>query len=167
MSFFGKKPRTAQQKAQSAKTRILLRSIALGYVIFYIVIPMMSPDFEEAESMHPALRYGVLAFFIVVCTALVIGTVLEFIRNRKAGLYNADAYEDDEGIESPAVEEPEPDEDEDDNGDDDEYYDEDDEYYDDDDDEDYDEDDEDYDDDDDEEDSDDDGDGGDKLNEDS
>ena len=115
---------------------------------------MINPDVEDMEAMHPAVRYGILVFFIVVCTVLIVNTVLEFIRNRKAGLYNADAYEDDEGIEP--IEEPEPDDDEDEYNDDDDKYDDeydeyDDEYdeYDDEDDE-YDDEDDEYDDEDDE-----------------
>jgi len=101
MSLFGKKPRTAQQKAHWAKSRIMLRSLALGYVVFFIIIPMINPDIEDAEAMHPTLRYVLLAVLIIFCGALIVGTVLEYIRSRKAGLYEPEAYQDDEGIALP------------------------------------------------------------------
>ena len=144
MSFFGRKPKTAQQKAQMAKTRILLRGLALGFLIYYVIIPMFNPSIEDVEAMHPALRYGILAFFIIASAGLTITTILEYIRNKKAGLYEADAYTDDEGVYSDSVAgASESDEDEDDDDDDDEYdeyddedyeYDDEDDYYDDDDD---------------------------------
>ena len=96
MALFGNKPKTAHQKAQRAKTRIMLRAIALLYVIFYIIIPMIDNRTEEFEAVHPAFRYGVLAFFIIVCVYLSVTTILEYIRNNKAGLYKAEAYTDDE-----------------------------------------------------------------------
>ena len=134
MSFFGKKPRTAQQKAQWAKTRVMFRGIALLYLVFYIIVPMLNPDVEDVESMHPALRYGILVFFIVVCTFLIITTIVEYYRSNKAGLYKPEAYTDDEGIGDNTVtdsgtdsdSENEDDEDEDyDDEDEDDYYDED------------------------------------------
>ena len=128
MSFFGKRPKTAQQKAQMAKTRIMLRAVALGFLVFYVIIPMIDPDIEDVEGMHPMLRYGILAFFIIACLGLAILTIQEFVRSRKAGLYDAAAYKDDEGIEgAPDVESESDSEDDnddikdDDNDDDDEY----------------------------------------------
>jgi len=150
MSFFGKKPKSAQQKAQMAKTRIMLRGVALVFLIFYVILPMIDADVEDVESMHPMLRYGILAFFIIACIWLVIATVLEYVRNKKAGLYTADGYEDDEGIERFEEPEPEPSDENEDDDEDDDYDDEDDDDYDnEDDDEDYDDDDDDYDDEDD------------------
>jgi len=152
MSFFGKKPRTAQQKAQMAKTNIMLRSVALGYLVFFIIWPLINADPEEMGSMNPAVRWGVIAFFVIACTWLGISTALEYVRNKKAGKYSAEGHTDDEGVE--VYNEPETPSDDDDDDDDDEYDDDDDEY--DDDDDDYDDDDDDYDDDDDEYDDDDD-----------
>jgi len=103
MSLFGNKPKTAQQKAQWAKTRVMIRGVALVYVVFYVIVPMFNMDIEEAESMHPALRYSVIAFFILVCTALIISTIVEFLRGQKDGRYKAEAYTDDEGAGSAAA----------------------------------------------------------------
>jgi len=98
MAVFGNKPKTAQQKAQWAKTSITLRTVALLYVVFYVIIPMINPEAEEIDSMSPLVRYGVLAFFILVSGYLIISTIMEFIRNNNAGRYRAEAYTDDEGI---------------------------------------------------------------------
>ena len=126
MSLFGNKPRTAQQKAQWAKTRIMIRAAALLYVVFYIVIPMIRNEVEEADAINPTLRIVIIVLFVVVCTALIIGTVVEYIRNNKAGLYKAEAYTDDEGVESTGTPETptgeaEDEEDEEDEEDDDDY----------------------------------------------
>ena len=98
MSFFGKKPKTAQQKAQMAKTRIILRGAALVFLVFYVIVPMINPEIEDVEGMHPALRYGILVFFIAATAALAVVTVLDYFRDKKAGRFEADAYTDDEGI---------------------------------------------------------------------
>ena len=105
MSLFGNKPRTAQQKAQWAKTSIMLRAAALFYVVFFVIVPMLTPSVEEAEQMDPVLRYVILAFFIIACGYLTIVSILEYYRNSKSGRYNADAYTDDEGIEGSTNEE--------------------------------------------------------------
>jgi len=106
MSLFGNKPRTAQQKAQWAKTSIMLRAAALFYVVFFVIVPMLTPSVEEAEQMDPVLRYVILAFFIIACGYLTIVSILEYYRNSKSGRYNAEAYTDDEGLEENTVEEP-------------------------------------------------------------
>ena len=154
MSFFGKKSRTAQQKAQWAKTSLLIRVVALGYIIFYVIIPLFQIPPEDAEAMNPVLRYSIAGAFIVATAYLTVQTIITHIRNQKGGLYNADAYKDDEEpgetSESSENSEPEDKEDEDDEyDDDDDEYDEDDDEYDEDDDE-YDDDDDEYEDDDDE-----------------
>ena len=131
MSFFNKGPRTAAQKAQWAKTGFMLRAIALGYLIFFIVIPMINPEPEDVEGINPTLRYIIVAFFIVACTVLSVLSIRDYLRMKKNGLFTPGGYEDDEGIdtgvsdtEESAVEE----NDEDDDYEDDDDYDEDDDY---------------------------------------
>jgi len=121
MSLFGNRPRTAQQKAQWAKTRIMIRGAALVYIVFYVVLPMIRADVEEADAINPTLRIAIIVFFIVVCIALSIGTILEYIRNNKAGLYKAEAYTDDEGAGGGSVAEAASGDEEDEDNDDDEY----------------------------------------------
>ena len=96
MSLFSSRPKTAHQKAQWAKTRIVLRVIALLYVVFYVIIPMLDPDIEDVEAIHPALRYGILAFFILACAALIVGTIIEYVKGNKSGKFKAESYTDDE-----------------------------------------------------------------------
>jgi len=154
MALFGKKPRTAQQKAQWAKTRIMIRAAALIYIVVYILVPLINPSPEDVESINPVLRWAIVAAFAIATVAIGIQTTLEFIRNNKAGNYKAEAYTDDpeltEAYDAEASDNKgsENDDDEHDDDDDDEYDDDDDDEYDDDDDE-YDDDDDEYDDDDD------------------
>ena len=95
MALFGKKPRSAQQKAQWAKTRIMIRAAALAYIIFYVLIPLINASPEDVESMNPILRWSIVVAFGVVTAALIVQTTLEYIRNQKAGNYKAEAYTDD------------------------------------------------------------------------
>ena len=135
MAFFKEKPKTAQQKAQRAKTSLMIRGVAIFYLIFFVIVPLIDSDPEDAASFSPVLRYAIIAFFIIVTAVIGVFTVLEYIRNNKAGRYKAEAYKDDEGIEGMAesAEEDAADEDdEDDEYDDDDDYDDDDEYEDDD-----------------------------------
>ena len=138
MSLFGKKARTAQQKAQWAKTRIMLRAIALLYFIFYILIPLINPSAEDAAAINTTLRWVIVVVFSIAAVALVTQTTMEYIRNHKAGNYKAEAYTDDEGVVGAADDSESSDDDDDDDDeyddDDDEYDDDDDEYDDDDDD---------------------------------
>jgi len=141
MSFFGKKSRTAQQKAQWAKTSLLIRVVALGYIIFYVIVPLFQQPAEDAEAMNPAVRYSIAGAFIIATAYLTVQTIITHIRNQKGGLYNADAYKDDE-VPGDTSESSEPEDTEDDDYE----YDEDDDEYEDDDYDDDDEDDDEYDD---------------------
>jgi len=98
MALFGNKPKSAQQKAQWAKTRLLLRTVCLVYLVFYVIVPLIRTPAEGEEALDPVLRYIIIAVFIIVTGVFSALTGLEYYRNRKAGLYNADAYEDDEGV---------------------------------------------------------------------
>jgi len=131
MAFFKDKPRTAHQKAQRAKTSLMIRAVALFYLIFFVIVPLVDTEPEEAASLNPVVRYAIIAFFIIVTVAIGVFTVLEYIRNNKAGRYKAEAYKDDEGVEvAEESAEEDPAEDETDEGDegDEEYDDDDDEY---------------------------------------
>ena len=99
MALFKDKPRTAQQKAQRAKTSLMIRAVALFYLVFFVIVPLFETDPEEAASFNPVLRYAIIAFFIIVTAIITVFTVLEYIRNNKAGRYKAEAYKDDEGVE--------------------------------------------------------------------
>ena len=95
MSLFGNKPKSAQQKAQWAKTRIMIRAIVILYFIFYILIPLINTAPEDAEVMNPILRWSIVAVFSIAAVALGAQTAMEYFRNQKAGNYKAEAYTDD------------------------------------------------------------------------
>jgi uncharacterized protein with PQ loop repeat len=95
MSLFRKRPRSAQQKAQQAKMRIFLRLACCAWLIYYVIVPMLQPA-PEGETMSPALRIAFVVFFIAATVLVLIYTLKEYLRNRKAGKYSADGYEDDE-----------------------------------------------------------------------
>ena len=97
MSIFSAKPRTAQQKAQRAQTRIFIRIACCAYLVYFVIIPLLRPAVEE-DGMSPALRTGVAIAFIAATAFLLIITVRELVVNWKAGLYKAGAYEDDDGL---------------------------------------------------------------------
>jgi len=96
MAFFKKRPKTAQQKAQGAQMRILIRFLCCAYIIFYVIIPLMRDVPDGDSSMSPTFRLTVVAVFIAVTAAIIVFTIVEVIRNWKAGLYKATAYTDDE-----------------------------------------------------------------------
>ena len=127
MALFKDKPKTAQQKAQRAKTSLMIRGVALFYLVFFVIVPLIDSEPEDAASFNPVLRYAIIAFFIIVTAVIAIFTVLEYIRNNKAGRYKAEAYKDDEGVEG-ATESIEEDSAEDETDEDDEEYDDDDDY---------------------------------------
>jgi flagellar biosynthesis/type III secretory pathway M-ring protein FliF/YscJ len=97
MALFGNKPKTAQQKSQWAKSRLILRGACLVFIVFYVIFPLMNPAPEDADAMNPTLRYIIVAVFIVIVAAFTVLTVLEYFRYKKAGLYEAEGYKDDEG----------------------------------------------------------------------
>ena len=118
MPFFKKRPRTAQQKAQRTQMRIFAKLACCAYIVFYVIIPLLRAPAEE-ESMSPELRYGISAAFIVAVAVIAVLTVREIVLFWKAGLFTADAYEDDEEAWSvPSKSEALPEEGEDNEGDD-------------------------------------------------
>ena len=119
MSFFGKKGKTAEQKAQWAKTRLMLRGAALVYLVVFIVIPLMNPETEDIDAMNPTTRYIIVAFFLIACGGLLFVTLKDYLHAKKAGLFSPEAYEDDKIAEDNEEdnEEAEPEEDYDDDHD--------------------------------------------------
>jgi len=98
MGFFLGGPRTAEQKAKSAKSRILFRAAALAFIVFYVIIPMINLEPEAAEEINPALRYLAIVGFSLGAIGVGIVSAREYIKSKKAGLFEASAYTDDEGI---------------------------------------------------------------------
>ena len=96
MGLFGNKKRTAQQKANMAKSRIMLRAVAIGFIVFYVIVPILNPADEDAYALDPVVRYITGAAFIVAAIVITVLTVLEYIRGKKTGRYDAKGYEDDE-----------------------------------------------------------------------
>ena len=94
MPIFKKRPKTAQQKAQGAQMRILVRVLCCAYIIFYVIIPLIR-DVPDESSMSPTIRTIIIAAFIIITAAIIVVTIFEVIRNWKAGLYKATAYTDD------------------------------------------------------------------------
>ena len=94
--------------------RILVRILCCAYIIFYVIIPLIRDVPEEESSMSPTFRFIVIAAFIAITAVIIIVSIIEVVRNWKAGLYKASAYTDDE-IEGIVEENSELDEDEDNN----------------------------------------------------
>jgi len=126
MPFFGNKNRTAEQKARAAKTRPMIRVLALFFLVFYVIVPLINTPAEETDGMHPWVRYAIIAFFIIACIVIAVITAREYLQNKKDGKFDPSSYTDD------VVEEVE--DNSEDTSDDDEYDDDDEDEYDDDDD---------------------------------
>ena len=132
MSIFGNKPRTAQQKAQSAKMRLMIRLVACLYLVFYIIIPMLR-DAPDDDSMPLVWRVIIITFFIISVGVVAGISLKEYLIKRKTGGFKPEAYEDDPGIVKPEEEhdtDDDPDDDDYDYEDDDDYdeYDDEDDY---------------------------------------
>jgi len=95
MSFFNRKGKSAEQKAQWAKTRLMLRGAVLVYLVFFIIVPLMNPETEDIDAMNPVTRYVIVAFFIIACGGLLAVTVKDYFQGKKSGLFTPEAYEDD------------------------------------------------------------------------
>ena len=95
MALFKKRPQTAQQKAQKAQMRIVVRLACCAYIIFYVILPLIREPSDEG-GMNPTLKIIIIAAFIAITAVVIVVTVLEVVRNWKAGLYKASSYTDDE-----------------------------------------------------------------------
>jgi hypothetical protein len=98
MAVFQRKPKTAGQKAQWEKTRLIVRGAVLVFVFVYIIVPLLGTVPEDESSMSPTVRYIIVAVFTVAVAVLTVITILEYFRYKKSGLYDAAAYKDDEGL---------------------------------------------------------------------
>jgi len=107
MSFFGKGNKTPQQKAQWAKTRLMLRGAALVYLVVFIIVPMINPETDDIDAMNPMLRYAIIAFFIIASGGLLIVTVLDYIKAKNKGLFEPETYKDEETAEVVSTEDDE------------------------------------------------------------
>jgi len=96
MPFFGNKSRTAEQKARAAKTRPMIRVLALFFLIFYVIVPLINAPEEYTDGMSPWVRYAIIAFFIIACIVIGVITALEYVRNKKEGKFDPSSYTDDE-----------------------------------------------------------------------
>jgi len=79
--------------------RIFLRLACCAWLVFYVIVPNLRPQ-PEGETIDPALRIITVVFFIAATAFILVITFTEYMRNKKAGKYNADAYEDDPDPES-------------------------------------------------------------------
>ena len=94
MALFRKKAATAQQKAQRAQMRIFIRFACCAYLIYFVIVPLFKPP-AEGDSMSPTIRIVAIVAFIAATAAILIFATKELVVNWKAGMYKADAYEDD------------------------------------------------------------------------
>ena len=100
MPFFKKKPQTAQQKAQKAQLNIVIRLACCGYLIFYVIIPLIR-DRSEQGNLSPTLKIIIIAAFIAITAGIIIMTIVEAVRKWRTGSFKASHYSDDEtGTES-------------------------------------------------------------------
>ena len=95
MPFFKKKTQTAQQKAQRAQLNIVIRLACCGYLIFYVIIPLIK-DRSEQGNLSPALKIIIIAAFIAITAGIIIMTIIEAVRKWRTGSFKASYYSDDE-----------------------------------------------------------------------
>ena len=94
MSFFGKRPKSAQQKAQRAQFRALAQVLCCIYLIFYVIIPMVE-SLPDDDGVSPTLKMILIVVFSIATVLLMFLTVRDFIVNIKTGKYKAEAYTSD------------------------------------------------------------------------
>ena len=101
MALFNKRPKTSKQKAQKAQLNILARLLGSGYLL-YIIYQMVTTPYEE-DGMNPTLKIIVVAFFLCAAITIITFTIIELVRNFKAGVYKEESYDDDPGVWSGAL----------------------------------------------------------------
>ena len=74
--------------------RIAARLLGCAYLVYLVVDGFFGVSHEEL-GMSPAAKYAVIAVFLAGAAVLLVFSVIELIRNYKAGLYKESAYEDD------------------------------------------------------------------------
>jgi hypothetical protein len=83
--------RTSAEKARRSQMNIFVRLCGCAY-LGYIIVQLAR---DKSGDMSDGLRYGVVALFVLLAAAIVAVTVVDFIRNFKAGAYKASSYTDD------------------------------------------------------------------------
>lgn len=76
--------------------RILARLLGCGYLIYLVFNNMIGVPPEEA-GFTPTVQVAIIVIFLAAAAALLILSVLEFIKGKKAGVYNESFYTDDPG----------------------------------------------------------------------
>ena len=66
------------------------------YLVFYVIIPLIRTSSDENDTMNPALKSAIIAVFIAVTATFFVVTIIEVVRNWKAGNFKATAYTDDD-----------------------------------------------------------------------
>jgi cytochrome c oxidase subunit IV len=91
--MFKRKPkmRTSAEKARRSQMNIFVRLCGCAYLI-YIIVQLVRDD---SSGLSSRLRYTVAAVFILLAAGIVVVTLVDFVRNLKAGAYKAASYTDD------------------------------------------------------------------------
>jgi hypothetical protein len=83
--------RTSAEKARRSQMNIFVRLCGCAYLI-YIITELIR---EKPEGLSDGLRYTIVAVFILLAAAIVVVTLVDFIRSLKMGAYKASSYTDD------------------------------------------------------------------------
>jgi len=85
--------RTPKQKAEKAQLNIVARLAGCGFLIYYVIKLLKTPN-EQTPGTTAAT---IVMIVLLVLAAVVIGiTIMDLFRGYKAGRFNASTYEDDE-----------------------------------------------------------------------
>ncbi|SHH65273.1 hypothetical protein SAMN02745823_00632 [Sporobacter termitidis DSM 10068] len=83
--------RTPQEKAQRAKLSVFARLGGCAYLIYILVQLLKTPPAEIPDSPWTV---AIAVVLMVLAGVVIVITILELIRSLKAGLFNAEAYEE-------------------------------------------------------------------------
>jgi hypothetical protein len=90
--FKRNKERTPKQKAEKAQMNILVRLIGCGWIIWIVIKLFRDPEIDVFSQ--PVWQLILLGVMILAAAVIIPLTVLDFIRNFKAGYYSQKAYID-------------------------------------------------------------------------
>lgn len=96
MSIFSNKPRTAAQKAQGEKTRLIFRAAILVLLVFYLVLPLIRAYFDGEDYLPTGWQIAIIIFFVIAIGALSAVTINDYIKGKKSGRFDPEFYKDDE-----------------------------------------------------------------------